>query len=169
MHLLYTNYVPILTYACGIKEYPSREMKNCNTALNNGIRKIFSYNRWESIRALREFFSYKSLIELFAESRKKFLTLLPMHHNHSIRFLSHLNLFTEGWLVKTCDFSFLMFCVICAWFIVCLCHINMLTNKRYSYEGLSVHWSLCPLVRQSVSPLVRRFVRQAFIKWGLRQ
>ena len=37
MHLLHTNCAPILVYACGIKEYPSLEMTNCNTALNNKI------------------------------------------------------------------------------------------------------------------------------------
>ena len=53
MHLLYANCVPILTYASGIKQYPAREMTNCTTALNNAIRKIFSYNRWEVIKIFR--------------------------------------------------------------------------------------------------------------------
>ena len=43
MHLLYANGVPILTYASEIKLFPSREMTNCNTALNNVIRKVFLY------------------------------------------------------------------------------------------------------------------------------
>ena len=47
MHLLYTNCVPILTYACAVKKYPSREMQDCTTALNNSIRRIFTYNTWE--------------------------------------------------------------------------------------------------------------------------
>ena len=47
MHLLYTNCVPILTYACAVKEFSAREMSDCNVALNDAIQKIFSFNRWE--------------------------------------------------------------------------------------------------------------------------
>ena len=94
MHLLYANCVPILTYGSGIKAYPAREMTNCNTALNNAIRKIFTYNRWESIRTLRESFTYKSLVELFAEARQKFFLSLSSRHNPTLRYLSHLDLFT---------------------------------------------------------------------------
>ena len=53
IHLLYTNCVPTVTYACAIKKYSAREMQDCNTALNNALRKIFTYNRWESVRQLR--------------------------------------------------------------------------------------------------------------------
>ena len=52
--LLYTNCVPILTYACGVKEYSAREMSDCNVAMNHVFRKIFGFSRWESIRFLDE-------------------------------------------------------------------------------------------------------------------
>ena len=65
MHLLFTNCVPILTYACAVKDFSSREMSSCNTALNDAIRKIFSFNRWESVRHLREGCGYKSLYEIY--------------------------------------------------------------------------------------------------------
>ena len=71
MCLLYANCVPCLTYACAIKEYPARQMTDCNTALNDCIRKIFSYNRWESVRLLRTQLGYKSLYETFELSKKK--------------------------------------------------------------------------------------------------
>ena len=45
MHLLYANCVPILTYASAVKEFSAREMTSCNTALNDAIRKIFSFRR----------------------------------------------------------------------------------------------------------------------------
>ena len=61
IHLLYTNSVPTLTYACGVKSYSSRELQDCNTALNNALRKIFTYNRWESVRELRESFGYETV------------------------------------------------------------------------------------------------------------
>ena len=54
MQLLFTNCVPTLTYACAVKEYPSAQMLECHVALNDAIRKIFTYNRWESVRELRK-------------------------------------------------------------------------------------------------------------------
>lgn len=95
MHLLYANCVPILTYGSAIKQFPSREMTSCNTALNDAIRKIFSFHRWESVRTLRGSFGYKSLIELFEQSRRSFLLSLRSHPNSALRFLSHLDSFTD--------------------------------------------------------------------------
>ena len=91
LHLLYSNCVPTLTYACAVKYYSSRQMQECNTALNNAIRKIFTYNRWESIRTLRENFGYLSLTEIFNKSAKSFRNSLPNHSNSIIKELfSHL-------------------------------------------------------------------------------
>ena len=87
MHLLYANCVPILSYASAVKEYSSREMTNCNTAVNDAIRKIFTFHRWESVRDLREGFGYKSLIELFANSKRKFIISLSSHPNLILRSL----------------------------------------------------------------------------------
>ena len=75
MHLLSTNCVPTLTYACGVKSLSSKD----------AIRKIFSFNRWESVRDLRTYFGYKSLTEIFAIAGKKFLDSLPHHSNSLIR------------------------------------------------------------------------------------
>ena len=85
MHLLYTNCVPTLTYACSIKLFSAKEMQECSTALNNAIRRIFTYHRWESIRVLRETFGYKSLIEMFSAMSRKFVISLPTHPNSIIR------------------------------------------------------------------------------------
>ena len=81
LRLLYSNCVPVLTYASAVKEYPSRQMQDCNTALNNALRFIFGYNRWESVRSLRESFGFKSLTELFAEAKSRFNCSLGTHHN----------------------------------------------------------------------------------------
>ena len=35
LQLLYSNCIPTLTYASNVKEYPSRQMQNCNTAVND--------------------------------------------------------------------------------------------------------------------------------------
>ena len=92
MHLLYTNCVPVLTYACGVKKFSSREMQDCNTALNNAIRRIFTYNRWESVRELRESLGYKSLTEIFNTTASNFFNSLSNHSNSFIReFHSHVS------------------------------------------------------------------------------
>ena len=54
--LHYQNYsicVPHLTYSCEIISYTSRQMQPLNVAMNDSIRRIFGYNRWESVRHLR--------------------------------------------------------------------------------------------------------------------
>ena len=66
MHSLFSNCVPILSHACAAKEFTSREMMDCNTTVNDAIRKIFSFHRWESIRYLRGYFGYKSLTDIFS-------------------------------------------------------------------------------------------------------
>ena len=84
LQLLYSNCIPTLTYACNVKDYPPRQMQNCNTAVNDALRSIFGFNRWESIRALRESFGYKSLTEIFNNSKKRFNDSLTAHHNSVI-------------------------------------------------------------------------------------
>ena len=73
MQLLYANCIPILTYCCEIKKFNGREMTSMDVALNNCIRKIFSYNRWESTRALRRAFGYDSVTEIFSKRKTLFL------------------------------------------------------------------------------------------------
>ena len=73
MKLLATNCVPILNYACCVKSFSAHEMSNCNTALNDAVRKVFTFQRWESVRYLRDSFGIKSIYDTFAEARKKFL------------------------------------------------------------------------------------------------
>ena len=81
LQLLYTNCIPTLTYACAIKTYSSRQMQSCNTAVNDALRRIFRYNKWVSVRVLRDSFGYKSITDIFGRARKKFYTILPYHYN----------------------------------------------------------------------------------------
>jgi hypothetical protein len=81
LHLLYTNCVPILSYAAEVKEYSSRDMTSLNTAVNFAIRRVFTYNRWESVRTLRESLGYQSIYELFAIRKENFLSRIPFCHN----------------------------------------------------------------------------------------
>ena len=89
MHLLYANCLPTLSYASAVKEYPSRQMTDCNTAVNDAIRKIFTYDRWQSVRELRISYGYKSLIEIFALAKKKFQDGLLGHHNTIVRRIAY--------------------------------------------------------------------------------
>ena len=63
--LIYQNCVPILSYACAVKEFSATDMSNCDVAVNNALRRAFGFSRWESIRTLREMFGLKSLYKVF--------------------------------------------------------------------------------------------------------
>ena len=88
LHLVYSCCVPVLTYGCAVKEYPSRQMQDCSTAMNDSLRFIFGYNRWESVRTLRQSFGYKSLVEIFQRAKSKFDASLYSHGNAIIRHLA---------------------------------------------------------------------------------
>ena len=91
--LIYQNCVPILTYACAVKDYSASDMSNCNVAVNNALRRAFGFSRWESIRTLREIFGMKSLYEIFKVTQDKFLLSCRSHHNKIVAFIaSHLSL-----------------------------------------------------------------------------
>ena len=72
MQLLYTCCIPILSYASAVKVYSSRQMQDCNTAIDDALRLVFGFNRWESVRLLRESFGSKSLVEIFAMTKLEF-------------------------------------------------------------------------------------------------
>ena len=74
MNLLYSNCVPCLTYAAEVKELPSSEMQSSNVALNDSIRRIFSYNRWESTRTLRQQLGFLNITEIFQSRRDTFVS-----------------------------------------------------------------------------------------------
>ena len=88
IHLVYTCCIPILTYASAVKVFSSRQMQDCTTAANDALRLIFGFNRWESVRSLRESFGYKSLVELFTVSKNKFDASLLYHVNPVISHLA---------------------------------------------------------------------------------
>ena len=87
MQLLYANCIPILTYCCEIKKFNGREMTNMDVALNDCIRKIFSYNRWESTRALRRALGYDSVTEIFSKRKTSFFANLFRTQNSVLMLL----------------------------------------------------------------------------------
>ena len=90
MKLLYTNCVPIITYASAVREFSAADMYRCHVAVNNAIRKIFSFRIWQSIRDIRITHGFKSIYEVFSLAKAKFLANAPCSSNHIVKHLSTL-------------------------------------------------------------------------------
>ena len=88
MKLLYSVCVPIVTYASDVITFPCKEMQSLHVAVNDAVRKIFSYQRWESIRSLRESLGYKSITDIFAKRKLIFEKRLPQIGNALLSFLA---------------------------------------------------------------------------------
>ena len=88
IQLLYSNCVPKLTYGAAVKDLSASEKQQLNVAVNNAVRRIFGFRRWESIRQLREFYDFKSIEILFAKAKSCFESTLIDHRNTVLRFLS---------------------------------------------------------------------------------
>ena len=79
--ILYSNAVPVITYASAVREFSTSDMHRCHVAINNCIRKIFSFAVWQSIRHIRISYGYKSIYEMFALVKKKFLEKAALSSN----------------------------------------------------------------------------------------
>ena len=84
LKLLYTNCVPILSYAAAVRDYSASDMYRCHVALNNAIRKIFSFAVWKSVCHLWLSHGYKSLYKIFACAKAKYLALALTSSNHIV-------------------------------------------------------------------------------------
>ena len=76
----------LLPKCCSIK-VSNHQSIQCNTALNDALRMIFGFNRWESVRNLSEAAGYKSLTDLFAKAKKKFEWSLKTHRTKVVSLL----------------------------------------------------------------------------------
>ena len=90
MKMLYAACVPHLTYAADVVQYSAAQMQQLNVALNDCIRRIFTYNRWESVRFLRLSFGYPSLTEIFDNRSRKFVKQLSVIGNSTLKRLQQL-------------------------------------------------------------------------------
>ena len=79
--------VPILSYAAEVKVFSHSDMHRCNVALNDAIRRIFSFNRWESLRELRENLNLPGLYDIFASRTASFESKCRRSSNGIIAFL----------------------------------------------------------------------------------
>ena len=91
MSLLFTICVPTITYASEVKEFSNSEMHSCHVAMNDAIRRIFGYNRWESIRTLRQSLGFHDIYDSFQRRRIKFKEGNAAHANRVIRAVNGVN------------------------------------------------------------------------------
>ena len=85
--------VPHLTYACDVVDFSSKELNRLHVALNDAIRKVFTFKRWESVKTLREGFGYLSITEIFAKRKRTFLRKIPGTGNRLLSYLLKLESF----------------------------------------------------------------------------
>ena len=91
MKLLYSICVPNLTYACEVANYHHKGKESLHVALNDAIRRIYSYNRWESIQTLRASMGYLSVTQIFAQRKLSFEQKLTKIGNSFLSSLSEVN------------------------------------------------------------------------------
>ena len=87
MHLLYFNCVPNLIYAAEVRLLSNADMQTCNIALNNAIRRIYSYDYWDSTRSLRQRFGFSNIFEIYYARQGDFRIKCLSHRNRVIRSL----------------------------------------------------------------------------------
>ena len=87
MKLFFTNCVSILTYGLEVKEFLARDMRSLHVAINDGVRKIFGWNRWESVRELRNSFGYSDIYTMAEKRKRKFLSNIKELNNPILLFL----------------------------------------------------------------------------------
>ena len=84
MRLLYTYCVPRLTYGAQVTSFNYRDTNAMSVALNDAIRKIFGWNRWQSVSDLRKLMGYSGLEVIFAQLKRTFVSKLRRSGNSVI-------------------------------------------------------------------------------------
>ena len=88
--LIQTNCIPIITYACDVKQFSAAEMSDCNVAVNNALRRVFGFKDWRSIRTLRDIYHLKSIYVTFKLAQDRFFDSCQSHFNPIIRHIATL-------------------------------------------------------------------------------
>ena len=84
MKLVYAVCVPNLTYACDAVALTTKQIHEMTVALNDCIRRIFTFHRWESVTFLRQSCGYQSIVEIIHQRTKSFLNSMSRTHNNSL-------------------------------------------------------------------------------------
>ena len=87
MKLIYAVAVPLLTYACETLPISAKQLNEMTVALNDVIRRIFSFHRWESVSFLRQTCGYPSITEIVHCQTERFLKFFPRTDNFVLIFL----------------------------------------------------------------------------------
>ena len=90
MRLLYAISVPLLTYACEAIPHSAKQLNEMTVVLNDAIRRIFSFHRWESVRALRQTLGYMSITEIVHQRTTTFYSLFAKTDNNVLLTLKSL-------------------------------------------------------------------------------
>ena len=93
MMLLFSTCVPIMTYAIEVVPYSAKQIHSLNVALNDCIRRIFGYNRWENVRFLRISMGYPSITDIFHRRKANFSKKMPHIGNPTLHALDKLSLY----------------------------------------------------------------------------
>ena len=84
MKLIYAVAVPLLTYACESIPITSRQINEMTVALNDVIRRVFSFHRWESVTYLRQMCGFLSITEIVRYQTDRFFKLFPRTDNPTL-------------------------------------------------------------------------------------
>ena len=82
----YSVCVPNVTFAFETISYASKFFEPLTVALNDSIRRIFTFDRWESVRFLRLEFGYPCLVTIFAKRSNQFFERIPLLRNSTLLF-----------------------------------------------------------------------------------
>jgi len=77
--------LPILTYAAVAVKYTARQEQELNAAWNSVCRRIFGFNKWESVKAFIKSLGRLDLQHVFMLRRVNFFTVLHNVLRSSLR------------------------------------------------------------------------------------
>ena len=90
LKLLYSICIPHLSYSIEVLNYSARQIQSFTVAVNDCLRRIFGYNRWESVRHLRISAGYPCITQIFASRNRRFMKRLPSLNNFTLNGLIQL-------------------------------------------------------------------------------
>jgi len=78
LHLVKSYCLPLLSYCIGALYIANRDVQLLGVCWNDAFRKIFGYNRWESVRDLQIACGQESFDGLYVDVWRRFL-----RHSHA--------------------------------------------------------------------------------------
>jgi len=72
--------LPLLTYCLGALDLPQYEVRDLGTCWNDSFRKIFHFNRWESVPEIQHYCGELSFVGMYNKYKEKFLSSIISTH-----------------------------------------------------------------------------------------